>query len=117
LRAERRAGELIEATDIGPRRKSATLTDFGIDSQQSSRWQRVATLVLIVFSIIVRHPIGQVFQRLVSPRQPRAQKPCVGGELGGLRAGASRSNRGDPAWGQLAGALRLQRGPALPELG
>lgn len=44
LRAERKAGEMLAASDIGRGRKSTTLADFGIRSGQSSRWQRVAAL-------------------------------------------------------------------------
>ena len=49
IRAERKAGEMIRASDISPGRKTYhdgrfTLGSLGISHNQSSRWQKLANI-------------------------------------------------------------------------
>lgn len=44
LRAERKVGALLIEAGVGSGRKDATLSSFGVQPQQSSRWQRIAAL-------------------------------------------------------------------------
>ncbi|CAN5848542.1 hypothetical protein BH24ACT15_BH24ACT15_30350 [soil metagenome] len=53
LRAKRRGGELLAVSDVGPGRKSTTLGDFGLTANQSSRWQRLASISLAEFDAYV----------------------------------------------------------------
>jgi N6-adenosine-specific RNA methylase IME4 len=40
----RKAGEMLRASGLGRGKKSVTVTDFGIDDNQSSLWQRIARI-------------------------------------------------------------------------
>lgn len=73
IRAERRCGEILADSGIGRGNKSVTLTDFGVDHNQSKRWQSMARIPETVFEQHIREMIENQ-QELTSASVQRLAK-------------------------------------------
>ncbi|MFH5806820.1 MT-A70 family methyltransferase [Alienimonas sp. DA493] len=115
LRAERKAGELIAASDIGKGVKCNTLSHFGIGRHQSSRWQSIARVPADAFEEYVSGTIEagkelttagalKLAKKLARPDATPPPEPDGGGcTVGDLHALAATGEKfgtvyADPAW-------------------